>query len=498
MSCIADRSGRCFILLMVLVAGSFCWGVALGGPPWEEEGILLTSDGSSGDGFGVSVAISGNLGVASASNYNSGQGAAYIFDVATGQQLFKLVSSDGTFGDVFGSSVAISSDYVIVGSPDDDDLGDESGSVYIFDVRTGQQLRKLVASDGASRDFFGSSVALSGNLAVIGALGDDDRGGESGSSYVFDILTGQQIHKLVASDGATGDEFGNSVSASGNQVIIGSIGSNDYVGSAYVFDINSGQELFKLVAPDGVGGDFFGVSVALSGNLAVVGANGDRFHGRNSGSAYVFDILTGQPLKKLVPIDRQSRNQFGISVALSGNIAVIGTPVDNNHTGSAYVFDVSTGQQLFKILASDGRPFDSFGQSVAVSGDTALVGSPYRSGSPGFTYVFKQRMTDYLKVFPRPLKAGQSGKISFVGGLPDSQTWLLYSVDGLGQTFIRELNVTIDLSNPKIAIGPVLTNENGDWQVVRRTPNAPHPIHVWFQIVQRENKTNVVATEMLP
>jgi len=256
---------------------------------------LLASDGAYFDQFGYSVAISGNtaiVGAISDDDHGSGSGSAYLFDVTTGTQFAKLVASDGLAGDVFGWSVAISGNTAIIGAPNDDDHGSNSGSAYLFDVSTGTLLAKLVASDGAADDRFGESVAISGNTAIVGAYWDDDRGGASGSVYLFDVTTGAQLAKLVASDGAAGDEFGRSVAISGNTAIVGAYGDDDHgsnSGSAYLFDVATGTQLAKLIASDGAGGDFFGSSVSISGSTAIVGARRPDGHGSSdNGSAYLF------------------------------------------------------------------------------------------------------------------------------------------------------------------------------------------------------------------
>ena len=369
------------------------------------------------------------------------------------------------------------------------------------------QTRKLLASDGTEFDWFGRSVALSGNTAVIGAVYDDDNGIDSGSAYVFDVTTGNQLFKLLPLDGATEDFFGSSVAISGNLAVIGALEDDDNgsaSGSAYAFDVTTGQQIFKLLPSDGANQDIFGVSVALSGNLAVIGADRDDDNGFESGSAYVFDVTTGQQLFKLLPTDGTEFDFFGISVALSGNLAVIGADRDDDkgfESGSAYVFDITTGQQLFKLLATDGAAGDLFGNSVAVFGNTTVIGAfgdDDNGDASGSAYVFQQRTTNYLAVKPIPLRAGKFGTFSFVEGLPDETSWLLYSTDGLGKTFINQLNVTVDIANPKIAIGPGLTDANGNRQVIRQMPTVTAPTTVWFQAVQHNNVTNFFRTQILP
>jgi len=482
------------------------------GVPWDQIHKLHASDGSDNDYFGTSVAISGNLAVVGANNdlndNRDGSGSAYVFDITTNHQLFKLLADDELRLDQFGSSVAVSGNVTVIGAIYGDGNVTDSGSAYVFDVTTGQQLFKLLASDGAVNDLFGISVATDGNLVVIGARGDDDNGLESGSAYVFDITTGQQIFKLLPSDGAEGDRFSISVAISGNFAVIGASGDDDNglaSGSAYVFDVTTGQQLFKLVATDGSVFDGFGSSIAISGNLAVIGARGDDDNGIESGSAYVFDVTTGQQLFKLLAADGAVFDLFGISVATDGNLAVIGANRDDDNgleSGSAYIFDVTTGQQLFKLLASDGQPDNSFGNSVDIEGNLALVGGINSTGNSlhsGSAYVFQQYPnTNILTITPDPLNAGKDGIFSIFQTLPNERTWLLYSLDGLGNAYIRKLNIVIDLSNPQLVVGPRRTDTNGDLQLNLLMPVVQKPLGVWFQVVQSNNMTNYFVTRVIP
>lgn len=154
---------------------------------------------------------------------------------------------------------------------------------------------KLTASDAAAGDWFGYSVAVSGDTAVVGANGDDDGGSASDSAYVF-VRSGMSWNeqtKLTASDPAIGDNFGTSVALSGHTAVVGAPFDDDGItnsGSAYVF-VRSGtswSEQAKLIAGDADAGDNFGRSVAVSDDTAVVGAYQDDDGGSNSGSAYVF------------------------------------------------------------------------------------------------------------------------------------------------------------------------------------------------------------------
>jgi hypothetical protein len=207
----------------------------------------------------------------------------------------KLTASDAAENDNFGRSVAISGDYAIVGVSGDDDGGGNSGSAYIF-RRTGTNTwdagTKIGASDAAGGDLFGESVAISGDYAIVGARLNDDPD-NSGSAYIFrrtDINTWDAGTKIIAPDAATGDEFGSSVSISGNTAIVGAYRNDSFTGSAYIFrrtGTNTWDDGTKIIASDDVGGDRFGYSVGISGNTAIVGAyTKDSYRG----SAYIFDL----------------------------------------------------------------------------------------------------------------------------------------------------------------------------------------------------------------
>jgi hypothetical protein len=326
------------------------------GSSWQEEAKLLPSDGALL--FGYRVAISGNLALIGAiyGNDNGPQsGSAYIyrFDGSSWQEEAKLLASDGSPDDRFGSKVAIDGNLALISSPNDDDNGTNSGSAYIyrFDGSSWQEEAKLLASDGASDDTFGSSVAISGNLALIGAAHDNDNGAQSGSAYFyrFDGSAWQEEPKLLASDGASFDYFGNSVAIDGNLALVGAYNDDDNgtnSGSAYIyrFDGSSWQEEAKLLASDGASGDIFGSSVAIDGNLALIGALYDSDNGTNSGSAYIyrFDGSAWQEEPKLLPSDGAIDNYFGSSVAIDGNRALIGANLDDGNTlfsGSAYIYE---------------------------------------------------------------------------------------------------------------------------------------------------------------
>jgi hypothetical protein len=282
-------------------------------------------------------------------------------------QQAKLVASDAADEDWFGYSVALDGDTAVVGAHQVDLPGKaDAGAAYVF-VRSGSvwsPQTKLAALDGVASDYFGRSVAISGETAVIGANGADLPGKDSaGAAYVF-VRTGSvwtPQARLSASDAAAFDNLGFSVAVDMDTALVGSIfddhagGSN--AGSAYVFFRAGGawSQQAKLTASDAASSDSFGRAVALAGDVAVVGANqDDHAGGSNAGSAYLFSRTGGSWTQraKATASDSASSDFFGSSVAMDGTTVVIGAASDDhaggNDAGSGYLFhlDCSANQNI--------------------------------------------------------------------------------------------------------------------------------------------------------
>ena len=375
------------------------------GNTWTQQAKLTAPDAAASDYFGKSVAISGDSVVVGAygnDDAGSTSGSAYVFTRSgtTWTEQQKVTASDAAAGDRFGESVAISGDTLLVGAHANDDAGSNSGSAYVF-TRIGNtwtEQQKLAGSDTGYDDNFGKSVAISGDTLVVGAYIDDDDGSASGSAYVFtrSSTTWTQKKKLTASDAAAGDYFGESVAISGDTLVVGADRNDDAggsSGSAYVFTRSgtSWTEQQKLTASDAAAGDYFGESVAISGDRVVVGAYQDDDGGTSSGSAYVFTRSgnTWTQQAKLTAPDAAASDYFGKSVAISGDSVVVGAYGNDDAgstSGSAYVFTRSgtTWTEQQKLTASDAAADDFFGRSVAISGDSVVVGA-YKDDDSGAT-----------------------------------------------------------------------------------------------------------------
>jgi hypothetical protein len=378
------------------------------GPDWSATTLLHTLDnpnayGTSGDDyFGYSVSISGNYAIVGAYQEDdaggTSSGKAYIFNVTTGT-LVHTLDNPNAYGtpanDQFGTSVAISGNYAIVGAWKEADAGGyESGKAYIFNVTTGALVHTLDnpnAYGTSGDDWFGYSVAISGNYAIVGAYLEDDAGGNSsGKAYIFNVTTGTLVHTLNnpnAYSTSANDRFGNSVAIDGNYAIVGAYLEDDAGGNssgkAYIFNVTTGALVHTLDNPNAFDtslNDNFGLSVAISGNYAIVGARLEDEAATmiNSGKAYIFDVSTGalvQTLDNPNPYNEAFDDQFGGSVAISGKYAIVSAQYEDEvggiSSGKAYVFDVTTGT-LVKTLDNPNAYNTSAGDEFG--GSVAISG----------------------------------------------------------------------------------------------------------------------------
>jgi hypothetical protein len=382
----------------------------------QQTAKLTADDGAESDYFGSSVAIDAGVAVIGAwsddhDDNGTDSGSAYVYEQqedGTWQQIAKLTADDGASNDEFGSSVDIDGDVAVIGAFGDGDNGDYSGSAYVYEQHadgTWQQIAKLTADDGASSDYFGYSVAIDAGVAVIGADGDDDNGSSSGSAYVYEQQAGgtwQQIAKLTADDGVANDLFGSSVALDAGVAVIGArYGEGDFSGSAYVYEQQADgtwQQVAKLTADDGASDDEFGYSVDIDGDVAVIGAIADDDNGAYSGSVYVYEQQadgTWPQTTKLTADDGAESDYFGSSVAIDAGVAVIGASGD--FSGSAYVYEQQadgTWQQTAKLTADDGASGDYFGSSVATSDGVAVIGASSDGDFSGSAYVYEDVPTN--------------------------------------------------------------------------------------------------------
>ena len=359
---------------------------------------------SASDQFGsYSVATSGNYTIVGARGEDDASdpitGRAYIFNNSTGALVHTLdnPNAHGTGNsDEFGYSVAISGNYAAVGARGESTASTNtyaSGKVYIFNVTTGALLHTLSNPNPygtALEDQFGHRAAMSGDYAIVGAYAEDDAGGNSsGKAYIFNVTTGALVHTLSNPNAAGNSSFGFSVAISGNTAIVGAYGASSYSGKAYIYNVTTGALLRTLDNPNDYGtsgGDRFGYSVAISGNYAAVGAYAeDDAGGTSSGKAYIYNVSTGALLETLDnpnAYGTSANDTFGFSVAMSGNIVIVGAydedDADGNNSGKAYIYDVTTGELLQTLDNPNDygtSDADGFSRTLAISSDYIVAGT---------------------------------------------------------------------------------------------------------------------------
>jgi len=363
-------------------------------PIWIERQKIVASDGEADDIFGRSVSINDEYAVIGANNDDDNgkdSGSAYVFkrDGINWIEQAKLLASDGEPKDSFGGANSISDDYIIIGAIDYYNGG--NGSAYIFKRnQTGwYEQAILTASDGSVDDWFGVSVSISGDYALVGALHNDVYGDNSGSAYIFKRDGTNWIEEAIlhASDYDIDDYFGCSVSLDGDYALIGAFGAD----SAYVFkrDGANWNEQAILTASDGKVGDYFGYSVSLDGEYTIIGAPN---HDNDIGAAYIFKH-TGSSWteeQKLTPAEGED-DLFGAKVTISNDHALVGAPLFYGEQGCAYVFKRSgaswTEEQ--RLTASDGSSYNYFGAHSTINGNKILIGS-YINNRQGAAYFFEK------------------------------------------------------------------------------------------------------------
>jgi RHS repeat-associated protein len=400
--------------------------------PLIQQAKLLEGDGALNTMYGEAVAIHGDTAVIGSYLADlpgaTDAGAAYVF-VRTGTtwtQQAKLTANDAQANDAFANSVGIYGDTIVVGAdvtePVGYGVGDDLGSLYVY-VRSGtnwslQQV--LSASDAALFDHLGTRVAIHQDTIIASSQLDDHSSlSNAGSAYIFvrSGTTWTQQAKVTASDAASNDYFGTAVDVQQDTAIVGCGSKGVYV---YVRNGSSWSQQAKLTASDGVAGTEFGYSARISGDSVIVGAfAADLPSKTDAGAAYVFvrSGTTWTQQAKLTASDAAAGDQFGWSVDINGDVALIGSPwadhSSKTNPGAAYVFlrSNTTWTQVDKVTASDANTDNRFGYFLAMYGTTAIIGAPSNAGlnQTGAAYIFT------LAPLASPNSGAPSSTLSWAG-----------------------------------------------------------------------------------
>ena len=350
----------------------------------------------------------------------------------------KISTSDGDPNDRFGESAAIDGTTAVLGAFRDDDAGFDAGAAYVYTIVDGvwTQQEKLVPDDGGAgldvidRGLFGSSIDLSNDVIVVGAIDSRENGRRIGAAYVFERDADnnwEQRARLTAFDAAANDNYAASVATNGDFVMVGALDDDHSgltnAGAVYVYARNTNSvgsnrwELTEKIIPnDSEQGDSFGWYVAIDGNRAIIGARDVDDRAEDAGAAYIYE-LQGEKwaqIEKIYASDAQEGDSFGEVVAISGDQVIVGArDVDTlgEEAGAAYIFERINGSwtETAKLLASDGTSLDRFGNSVAISDDYAVVSTRIDDDFQGAMYVFQRfasNWSELVKVVPDGAQAG--------------------------------------------------------------------------------------------
>lgn len=436
---------------------------------WSQVAELTASDGAADDQFGTSVSLSsdGSIAIVGAPNHqvgnNAGAGAAYVYTHSgnTWTQTAILTATNNAAGDALGTGSSLSPDgnTALVGA---DGRDNGAGAAYIFTKGTSgswSQISLLTASDSVANNQLGFSASLSGDgsTALIGAAATLTTSTTSGAAYIFTKGTSgwsasqTQTAKVSPSDGATGDQFGFTVSLSfnGGVAMVGAIdhqvGNNATAGEAYVYtrgtSSNSYSQSAILRSSDQAAGDQFGYSVSLTsdGNTALIGAQGHMVNGNaTAGSAYVFKYSNGtwNQFTEITVYDPGTGDNFGNTDGISsdGNYALVGAPVhmvgNNAAQGDAYGFALN--QPTNELIAPDNGAGDQLGAALNLSADgkVAIAGAPFHqvgnNAGAGAAYIYVKNSTGWF----------QAAELTAPDGAADDQFGTSVSLSGDGSTAI--------------------------------------------------------------
>ena len=384
------------------------WGDCAANANISEYNPVFVESGAGAFGESASLsgnyAIIGNRYDPVAGNSNQGSASIYKFNGTTWEFMQKLIDATGASEDQFGKSVAISGNYVIVGAYLDDvaaNADQGSCSIFQFNGTSWVLKQKITDPTGLAQAQFGWSVSLSGNYALVGAI----KLGLStiGVANIFQLTAGNWsfMQKLIDPTATPGDFSANSVSVSGNSAVVGvergKVGSNNYQGYANLYELNGGTWLFKqrVTDPTGSVGDYFGNSVSISGDYLIVGDEAD-YVGTNfeQGSAciYHYNGTAWIWMQQLIDIMGEVGDDFGHSVSISDNYALVGAYKDDiglySLQGSATIYQrVGMGWAKLQFITQQSEnAIGLFGTATAIDATTKrfLIGFAAGAGKAVF------------------------------------------------------------------------------------------------------------------
>ena len=394
------------VLIVILALGSIAESVTAKDQGPFAEFRLTAGDTAAEAEYGRSVAIDGDL-VAVGEGGDGAIGAVYLYKrqgmIYVPERKLDFPEEipetcPGDFGNCseFGRSVTIQGNTVLVGARFAPVGNLKAGAVYVFRKHGDLWLNedKIVSPDPQEGDNFGRALAIQGNILVVTARKSHD---EQGAAYLYIKKGGRWVYttELVASDTAPGDYFGQSVALQGGIIAIGARNADpEGAGALYVFrkSRDGWEEIAKMTPPGGEEDDQFGFTVAMSGNIIAVGARRANLEGlENAGAVYLYSVKGDfvEPVTILTPGDASEKDEFGQSVAIAGDVIAVGAWKDDKKKGSIYLFRREDGNwiEIGKVTASDRANNDEFGYSLSAFGNLMVTGAHKADDGAGAAYV---------------------------------------------------------------------------------------------------------------
>ena len=311
----------------------------------------------------------------------AGVSASVNAQVATEvDRLFPVGGTDANAFE-FGRACAIGDGYIAISSPDDDSMGSYTGAVYLYDAQTHAQVGKLVASDAAQGAQFGEQLLIHDGKLFVGVPQEESVQSFGGAVYVFDLQTQNELMKIVPSDmtpdSKFGFSFGESLSASNGKLAVSAVGSNEFAGALYIFDIETGDELMKISPADGVQNDLFSRPVAMGDEYIAAGTRADPDDASNTSSIYIYDMATGEELRRVTPEEVNSF-YYGNDFEIADGILYVGDIFcgDNGEsTGCVRIFDLSSGDEIGRLTDPEGASGDDLGRNISISNGRLVTGA---------------------------------------------------------------------------------------------------------------------------
>lgn len=315
------------------------------------------------------------------------------------------------FGDIFAYSVAVYGEDVVVGAVGDKTGASSAGAAYLFDGDTGALKWSVYNPTPEKFDYFGRALAVIGDMIAISGYRDNTGAESAGSVYLVDGASGEMVRAIHHPSPNLNAYFGRSLAVDGQRLVVGADGDSAGApagGAAYVFDSATGALLLTLHNPTPEANDQFGLAVAVSGEVIAVGAIGDNSGAPRAGATYLFDRVTGELRATLLNPQPVEDGQFGYTLAAEGDRVLVGAP--GNHTGApasgaVYVYDSASGALLTQLYDPFPARSNQFGYAVAGYYGDVLVGAigvDAGAGDAGVVYLFSGDSGELLRTLSNP------------------------------------------------------------------------------------------------